>query len=355
VYIPLPRDYCDRIEAMLREGDVFLTNGINAENPYVMAEYLNSEVQVFVHIDRNILSHIIDLVRGITHPKSGDDPQMLKLSAACWAFCGVIDSAFSPTWGTYEYGWSQGHERALDSMRWFMHAVEIEPRYYAAVAMGDLSPCDFAMMFPANEELPAFAKGEFERRLNNWKASYWTVLKIAQIQRLSMKPEEKLTTLAEWMVEEAVLNIFGLSLAIIGFSPSSEFGFLKGMGSNDPEKLRSRIHNLAWDIAHPRGWYQSYRASKNDEIWIFASLDRGLRHLGKFVFSFKEADERLSDQETLFRRHWGTRYLEIQRLVHARENRCLDVDREDVVKQRLSNMDDSISELEAELGLVRGI
>ncbi|WP_044411317.1 hypothetical protein [Thiomicrospira microaerophila] len=336
----------DGMQSILNEAQPFITSPSNLAEPYEIFPYIRAQHDegVFVGsmIDLNVFTTLVKLGKG--EDINGHENE--KLACALMYFFILSGILVEPNIALYERAQKSSHEQALEELEFFRKADNIEPDIYAEIALGKRSNLQGARRIPRPPIVNEVPDDEFSKKLNHWRLNYLYLMKVVELVRTSgLTGQEKMKAFIQWMHEEMLLNNVVTHFVSMYFSPARESGMLKGIGSDNPEKLKAGLHNAAWDLTYLRRWQQNYRVNEPHDIWLFSTRDKALHKLAKHFF--------IAELDMLFTPYWDAEkatdlcnfYKTIADQVHA-EN-----DRESRQKAVKENLDALITEYEQKLNL----
>lgn len=324
----------------------FITSPSNLTDPYEIYPYLRAQHDdsVFVSslIDLNVFTTLVKLGKG--EDIQGHENE--KLACALMYFFILSGIPVEPNIALYERAQKSSHQQALDELEFFRMADNVEPDIYAQIALGQRNNLQGATRIQRPPIVNKVPEEEFSKKLNHWKLNYLYLMKVAELERTNgLSGQEKMKAFIKWMHEETLLNNVVTHFVSMYFSPTRESGMLKGIGSEDTEKLKAGLHNAAWDLTYLRTWQQNYRKNEPHDIWLFSTRDKALHKLAKHFF--------IAELDALFTPYWDAKkasdlcnyYKTIADQVHAENDREL---RQKALKE---NLDSLIAEYEKKLNL----
>jgi hypothetical protein len=207
---PVTSDDLKNIQKMLKASDVLVGACVDKLALYNFADYLifkeeySGEVRVL--LDRNFLTRIVDLARGKT--VNSADPLYSLVSAAMsfFIYCDVI---IDPAVALYEYGHHQGHSEATDDLSYFRIADHVHPQAFADIALGRSDIIEKYELDTAKgfcENTLESKEDNYAKQISDWRLNYLFALKIAQLKKLSLLPEQKIEKFLIWMHEETLFS-----------------------------------------------------------------------------------------------------------------------------------------------------
>ncbi|TOL63399.1 hypothetical protein CGH94_22160, partial [Vibrio parahaemolyticus] len=144
-----------QIEKQLIESNILLDpHAIESDAAYKLENYLlNSEQQVSCLLDRNIVSYLIDLVKGAELLPDSERSRCHRLSAALQAFLNAANIKSEPGLSYHEYIESSSIERADKELSYFRSADNLDANLYLDIALGHINSIPLG-------SVPKFDSGE---------------------------------------------------------------------------------------------------------------------------------------------------------------------------------------------------
>jgi hypothetical protein len=334
------------VQLILNEAQPFITSPSNLADPYEMFSYIRAQHDeaVFVGslIDLNVFTTLVKLGKG--EDINGHENE--RMACVLMYFFILSGIPVEPNIALYERAQKSSHQQALDELEFFRKADNVEPDIYAEIALGKRNNLQGASKIQRPPIVNKVPDEEFTKELKHWKLNYLYLMKVADLERTNgLSGQEKMKAFIQWMHEEMLLNNVVTHFVSMYFSPTRESGMLKGIGSDNPEKLKAGLHNAAWDLTYLRTWQQNYRKNEPHDIWLFSTRDKALHKLAKYFF--------IAELDMLFTPYWDAEratdlcsfYKTIADQVQAAN------DRESRHKEVQENLDALITEYEQRLNL----
>lgn len=306
VLVKMPADFPMQgvmdIGDYLQQKDVLVADYPDPNsNAYFAGHYLGiarlNGIQTILLPDRNVVSRMAQVAKGL----SLDEHK--RNAAAILAFAQCLDIQIEPSVAFHELAFNEGTQAALDELSWFRIADNGNPHEWLAAGLGKLD------RIPTVGTPPAVAQLDLAKPLKRWRRNYVVAMKIGELElNGKLNAIQKATALVEWMRDDFILAGPAAMLAFLYFAPKSppRKGLLKSIQSNNREEALAGAKNAAWDIT-----YLSDFARRIDEgsesqqtQYIFATFDKRLRDLARFVIG---EHEEMSANESLaksFERWW---------------------------------------------------
>jgi hypothetical protein len=334
------------VQSILNDTQPFITSPSNLTDPYKMYPYIHAQNDeaVFVGslIDLNVFTTLVKLGKG--EDINGHDNE--KITCALMYFYILSGIPVEPNIALYEKAQKSSHQQALLELEFFRRADNIESDIYAEIALGRKTNLQGARRIPRPPIVNEVPEEAFSKKLKHWKLNYLYLMKVVELERTDdFSGQEKMKEFIKWMQEETLLDNVVTHFVSMYFSPARESGMLKGIGSDNPEKLKAGLHNAAWDLTYLRTWQKNYRKNEPHDIWLFSTRDKALHKLAKHFF--------IAELDALFTPYWDCKeasglcyyYKTIADQVHAANDREL---RHQAVQD---NLDALIAEYEQKLNL----
>lgn len=227
--------------------------------------------------DRNIASRFAQIAMG--KPATED----LRLVAAVKAFCHFLDILVEPSVAFHELAHKQGNFRANEELAWFRIGDNGDAFTWLDYALGRID----RLPQPANE--PGVDSHDLAFPLRRWRRNYIVALKIAELELSTLTNIQRMLALLDWMHNDFIVAGPAAMLACIYFAPNSppRGGLLKRLNSPDRQRALDGVKNAAWDITHLSDFIKKVNeADGNGTRYLFASSDKALHVMAKFLFEF---------------------------------------------------------------------
>ncbi len=311
-----------------------------------------------VLFDRNLVTRLAGLVRGDAMPKDPASAKIVRLTAACMAFCILAEIDVEPNMAIYEGAQTHGHASAEAETLLFLIANNLHPKCYVDLALGRTNqlPSKHIEEVKSNPEVASHNSGEknFAKQLTIWKVSYLHVLKAVALRRSEKSNLDAAINFIEWQEKEAFFNASAtlFCLAAMGHRPPAT-KMIKNIGSQDLEELRKGIHNATWDITILVQWGKWLR-DKQAPSWLFSTNEKAFKYIIKYLFLDVDAD---ADAQliTFLRRCWGEKDAARIKRTYDESRQRAEVNhtaRQERLAVTLSTKESYILELERQLGLM---
>ncbi|KAF3462094.1 hypothetical protein ACQCP0_21070 [Ralstonia pseudosolanacearum] len=270
-------------------------------NVYFAGHYLGSArlsgIRTVLLPDRNVVSRMAQVAKGL----SMDEHK--RNAAAILAFAQCLDIQIEPSVAFHELAYNEGSQAALDELSWFRVADNGNPHEWVAAGLGQLDRIPTVGTPPPVEQL------DLERPLKRWRRNYVVAMKIGELElNRKLNAIQKVTALMEWMRDDFILAGPAAMLALLYFAPNSppRKGLLKNIQSNDRDEALAGAKNAAWDITYLSDFARRINEESESQQtqYIFATFDKRLRDLARFVIG---EHEEMSANESLaksFERWW---------------------------------------------------
>ncbi|WP_374661824.1 hypothetical protein [Inhella sp.] len=227
--------------------------------------------------DRNVASRFAQIAKGA---QATDD---LRQVAAIKAFCHFLDILVEPSIAFYELAQKQGNAVANEELAWFRIGDNGDAFDWFDYAIGEID------RIPPSTALPRIGSQELAFPLRRWRRNYIVALKIAELELSSIPNLQRMLTLLEWMHNDFIVAGPAAMLACIYFAPNSppRKGLLKQLRSPDRQRALDGVRNAAWDITHLSDFIKKVNEAEGGSTrYLFASADKALHRMAKFLFEF---------------------------------------------------------------------
>lgn len=150
---------------------------------------------------------------------------------------------------------------------------------------------------------------DLAKPLKRWRRNYIVALKVGELElNGKLNAIQKVTRLLEWMRDDFILAGPAAMLAFLYFAPHSppRKGLLKDLKGSNRQKTLAGAKNAAWDITYLSDFARRINEACDVQRsrYIFATFDKRLRDLARFVIG---EYEEMSAHESLsksFERWW---------------------------------------------------
>lgn len=238
--------------------------------------------------DRNLLTRWIGLCRGKSVIHNND-----RLAAGVLAFAQLSEIQIEPNIALYEAAMTNGSEMANQELDIFRRADNLDPKYWASVALeeSDKLPDDILNNFNKDRSIGI----DFEMPLRRWRRVYVLVLKISEIELQGGGVQQCMSQLFAWMHKDYLMTGTAVILAVHYFAPNnSRKGLLKNLRSQDRELAIKGIKNATWDLFFLEEWFSKIKTQdQENKRWLFCTLDKKLKIFAESLVYFKENENPL--------------------------------------------------------------
>lgn len=227
--------------------------------------------------DRNIASRFAQIAMGALATND------LRLVAAIKAFCHFLDILVEPSVAFHELAHKQGNDIANEELRWFRIGDNGDAFAWFDYAIGRID------RIPSPAEQPRIDSHDLAFPLRRWRRNYIVALKIAELELSSLSNLQRMLSLLDWMHSDFIIAGPAAMLACIYFAPNSppRKGLLKRLNSPDRQRALEGVKNAAWDITHLSDFIKKVNEAEGEGTrYLFASTDRTLHKMAKFLFDF---------------------------------------------------------------------
>ncbi|HBC3421577.1 TPA: hypothetical protein KD882_004344 [Vibrio parahaemolyticus] len=290
------------IEKLLVESQVLLNPyAIESDATYKLEHYLlNNEQKVSYLLDRNIVSYLIDLVKGIELELGFERSRCHRITAGLQAFFITADITSEPGLSYHEYIENSSIEQADKELSLFRSADNLDRNIYLDIALSRTHSVPF-------ESVTSFSSGELlglepEQRLRAFEFSIVVIKKGLSIRSRCDNDYEAMKQLLEWMFEDYVVCTPALYFMAIYFS-----------GQRVPKMLKSSsirsVRNAAWDLALLQHWMSLF-SKDQEQVWLLASMDKAIIKTANLMLmrSSESNDDYLKRLEQTFSSMWGKKF-----------------------------------------------
>ncbi|HHF3036789.1 TPA: hypothetical protein ACPJ07_001462 [Vibrio diabolicus] len=291
-----------QIEKQLIESNILLDPyAIESNAAYKLENYLlNREQQVSCILDRNIVSYLIDLVKGAELLPDSERSRCHRLSAALQAFLNAANIKSEPGLSYHEYIESSSIEHADKELSYFRSADNLDANLYLDIALGHINSIPM-------ESVPKFDSGELlgfdpKYRIKAFEFNIVVIKKGLSIRSQCNSDYEAMKLLLEWMFEEYVFCVPAFYFMAIYFS-----------GHRVPKMLKSQsmksVRNAAWDLALLQHWI-TLSNRDSEQVWLLASMDKAIAKTANLMLlrSTETDDDYLNRLEQSFASMWGKKF-----------------------------------------------
>lgn len=361
VNLPISPEDLSALESLVRSANPFLIQPSTIPDIYDLSDYVHAaafqNVSLYVLLDNNIFTRAVAFSKGKKLAIEPESRKVDQLAAAVMVFFLLGDFFLEPNIALYEKAWRSSHHHAHSELQSFRIAYHIQPQHYANLALGRAENISSLALEEAKDnmaiKLSTVEEANFEKILTHWKTSYLFLLKVTELWRSPGIDFEKAKALIDWMKNDAFFSAVSCVFGILLLSPSSPRMMLKGIGSNDPSKLHSGLQNAAWDCVYVKHWVNLATRSSSDTIWFLCSNDNALKQVGAALLH-RQGEDSIAKLTQQMEEAWGKtkgRNLYDHYSLQTQSMNYDSLERKQLVKDRLANIDNMISDLEIRLGL----
>jgi hypothetical protein len=302
--LPLDLHDVEAIVSLLLSQDVFtpsfITSGMDIYNPLTYAQQRsNSGTETILLADRNVVTRWLALLDGAV---AGPEHRVV---AAIMAFSQCAGILIEPNIALYEAAARAGSDAANEELRRFRVADNLNPTYWADVALersAKLSP-------PTHHpNLLSIEPVDFEMPLRRWRRNYVIALKVAELELCGGRTESSMRDLLHWVYKDFLIGGPAVILAAYYLAPNSDRkGLLKSLRSPDRERAVLGVRNAAWDITLLSDWITKIQEQEGrNQLTLLCSLDRKVVELARLLT--EESPDEPTSASTLpiiFESLWG--------------------------------------------------
>ncbi|WP_323901074.1 hypothetical protein [Aeromonas hydrophila] len=291
-----------KIEKQLIESNILLNpHSIESDSIYKLENHLlNTDQSINCLLDRNIVSYLIDLVKGIELKPDFTSSRCHRITAALQAFLNAANITSEPGLSYHEYIENSTIEKADEELSYFRSADNLDANIYLDIALGKSTSVP-------REQVTKFNKGELtefdqEYRVKAFEYSIVVIQKGLSIRSQCKNDYEAINSLLEWMYTDYVFCAPAFYFMAIYFSDHKISKMIKS------SSIKS-VRNAAWDLALLQHWI-TLTNNDQEQIWLLASMDKAIiktAHL-MLIRSTEDFDDYLHRLEQTFSSMWGKRY-----------------------------------------------
>lgn len=291
-----------KIERLLVESNILLNPySIESDSAYKLENYLlNSDQKVSCLLDRNIVSYLIDLVKGIELLPDFEHSRCHRLAAALQAFFNAANINSEPGLSYHEYIENSSIEQADKELSYFRSADNLNANLYLDLALKNINSIP-------SELVPKFNPGELlafdpEYRIKDFEFNIVVIKKGLSIRSQCKNDYEAMILLLEWIFEEYVFCIPAFYFMAIYFSSHRVPKMLKS------HSIKS-VRNAAWDLALLQHWI-TLANKDTEQVWLLASMDKAIAKTANLMLmrSTESSEDYLNRLEETFSSMWGKKF-----------------------------------------------
>ena len=309
IFIKMPNDFpMQRIVDIgnyLQQIDVLVADYPHSNVEVYSAGYyldfgLLEGIQTILLPDRNVVSRMAQAAKGQILDEHG------RNAAAILAFAQCLEIQIEPSIAFHEMAFNEGNHAALEELGWFRVADNGNPHEWVAAGLKQLN------RIPTVGAPPTVEQHDLAKPLKRWRRNYIVAMKMGELElNGKLNAIQKVTALLEWMRDDFILAGPAAILAFLYFAPNSppRKGLLKSLRSDDRQEALAGAKNAAWDITYLSDFARRINEKDGTQQtrYIFATFDKRLRDLARFVIG---EHEEMSTYESLvksFERWWPTK------------------------------------------------
>lgn len=300
---PIPREDLNKIQAQIRNADPFVSGfSPEANDPYDVLTYLQKQMlrgrNSCLLVDRNVITRWIALMAGDSAKPAHRD------AAAIFAFAQAATLLIDPSIAIYELTAHAGNQVARDELLRFYRANDVDPVFWANVALGRADRLQVPLLSEERSKLPEDLTGSFYP----WQRNYILVLKVAELHLTGGDSQMLMQRLMKWMYDDFLIGGPAVILAAFYFAPGApRRRLLKSIQSPDREKALAGLRNAAWDLTLISEWIRRIQAwdsgSDHEPVPILCTMDNSVKRIARSIISFDEPSSEILNR--LFHEIWG--------------------------------------------------
>lgn len=278
-------------------------HAIDWHNEAHILELISENSQVYVMLDKNIMSFIKAMLMGTSNDINRDR----ALAGMLWFFTFGCNAKFDFSIASDEYYMSSHKSSDPLNLMVERQALEIiintvwkDPMHLLDFSLGTVDklqpnvPLNFAP-YITTEKLP-----------DKYDAFYIISLKLFLLQKdQSLNNLQKFTAFMDWQRNDFFISGAAVVHASMLFACKVR-QHPKYKNAATYEEAISYCKGAAWDLFYTRVYYEY--ASHPGQVWFFASGDRALLQVFNVLFSDNVQSSEINEKlQTLFKSHWGSR------------------------------------------------
>jgi hypothetical protein len=286
-------------------------------------------------IDRNLLIAARNIYN---HGYSSDEVDRFFLQILSYAM--FTDSIIDPSISLYEGG-NNSSVSAIEDLRKFRIVDNLPLDTVLQLLFGEIDKIPTSIFNEATRITKSIddrsLKEDYNKQLTLFKRNYPYFLKTAiLLRKKSFSKIEKLEQFFKWVQNHYIsMNI---PFLIVKYSLLKGGGILKKVQDNNKEKLLYSIQNATWD-ATMLSYLKDQSRKNNGRYYLMATNDVKLVDVMRYCFSPDDEIEKL----------YGRDINKIKGLVARNNELCDQKERNELVTERLNNLNNIIEQLEREL------
>lgn len=352
IAIKLPFAHEDVIELELinRVADLIISPyDRSLLEPYSLEHYLKQKhvhkIKIHALLDRNITSELTKLARN-GRPDTPSAKNVLSLLA----FLQLADVDIEPGISLAEYSTTCLRPTPDNELFLFRKIDNLPTDYVIDLALSREYSLDIEKTL-YKDDIESVAPVKSAEDVHLWKMHYTFSLKMYLLANSESSRFEKINRFMYWAWKDFLMSSIAISYISVFFSQYYG-GMLKGVNSNNMDKVLHGIRNAAWDMTTANYWSKSVaKRNGNEPFYIFCTADKALKEVTRNILD----QTGLVDKKQHFNNLFGS-YLtkrEISKLVdisYELENRKNDPQR-NIVKFKCSPQyfEDCLKKIEEEV------
>ena len=271
---------------------------VDATYPFHLVNYsLYSEEEFFCLLDRNIVSYLIEMVKGRELHEDFDKSKCFRLAAGLQAFLNAADITSEPGLSYNEYMEHAGAEVADKELAVFRSADNLDANIYLDIALSKRNsiPADTVKHFHAGEIVSL----DMPERIKHFEFNIVVVKKALTLKAEGISDYQVMHKLLDWLFEEYVFTSPAYHFLSIYFSSKRVSGMIKS-------DSYASVRNASWDLCLLQQW--TSLASKEDgRRWLLATMDDAIKKTASLMLM--KQDESQADYfqriEGEYAKMWG--------------------------------------------------
>lgn len=271
---------------------------VDAAYPCQLVNYSQYfEEEFFCLLDRNIVSYLIELVKGRELDEDFDKSKCFRLAAGLQAFLNAADITSEPGPSYNEYMEHAGIEAADRELAVFRSADNLDANIYLDIALSKRNsvPSDAVKSFPAGEIVLL----DMQERIKHFEFNIVVVKKALTLKAEGISDYQVMHKLLDWLFEDYVFTSPAYHFLSIYFSSKRISGMIKS-------DSYASVRNASWDLCLLQQW-ASLVSKMDGRRWLLATMDDAIKRTASLMLM--KQDESKADYyqriEGEYAKMWG--------------------------------------------------
>lgn len=253
--------------------------------------------EFFCLLDRNIVSYLIEMVKGRKLHEDFDKSKCFRLAAGLQAFLNAAGITSEPGLSYNEYMEHVGVEVADRELAVFRSADNLDANIYLDIALSKRNyvPANIVKYFPAGE----IGSLVIPDRIKHFEFNIVVVKKALILKAEKISDYQVMHKLLDWLFEEYVFTSPAFHFLSIYFSSKRVSGMLKS-------DSYASVRNASWDLCLLQHW-ASLAAKEDGRRWLLATMDDAIKKTASLMLL--KSDESQADYfqriEGEYSKMWG--------------------------------------------------